>query len=396
MNAGVTTRPRVLFVTARARPELGGIESHVAEIAGRAVERGYDVEVLTTDRSGRLPRREQVAGYTVRRFRALPASRDWYASPGLFWAVLTSRADVVHVQGVHTLVPPAALLAALLRRRKTVLTFHTGGSSSALRRRSRGLQWRLLTPLLRRTTRLVGVSHFEADLFSEVTGRDDVMVIRNGGALPLHSTVESDPDLMLSIGRLERYKGHHRAVAALPELLRTRPRARLEILGSGPAEQELRSLADRLGVGERVRLRSLPPEDRAAMGAAVSRAGVVVLLSDYEAHPVAVMEALTVGRPVVVSRTSGLTELADLGWARGLPASATAAETAAVIEQQLTSPVLPDAAELPTWETCMDGLDDLYRDVLGRPLRSATTQRSTTTQSSATTQRSPAATAGSR
>ena len=372
----MTTRPRVQFVTTRARPELGGIESHVAEVAGRAVERGYDVEVLTTDRSRSLPRHEQVAGYTVRRFRAFPASRDWYASPGLFWAVLTSKADLVHVQGVHTLVPPTALLAALLRGRKTVLTFHTGGSSSALRRRSRGLQWRLMAPLLRRTTRLVGVSHFEADLFSEVTGRDDVDVIRNGGALPLHSTVDSDPDLMLSIGRLERYKGHHRAIAALPVLMRTRPRARLEILGSGPAEDELRVLAERLGVADRVRLRSLPPEDRAAMGAAVSRAGVVVLLSDYEAHPVAVMEALTVGRPVVVSRTSGLTELADIGWARGVPASATAAETAAVIEQQLSAPVVPPAAELPTWETCMDELDDLYRDVLGRPRSAAASQRS--------------------
>ncbi len=376
MSDRATTRPRVQFVTTRARPELGGIESHVAEVAGRAVERGYDVEVLTTDRSRSLPRHEQVAGYTVRRFRAFPASRDWYASPGLFWAVLTSKADLVHVQGVHTLVPPTALLAALLRGRRTVLTFHTGGSSSALRRRSRGLQWRLMAPLLRRTTRLVGVSHFEADLFSEVTGRDDVEVIRNGGALPLHSTVDSDPDLMLSIGRLERYKGHHRAIAALPVLMRTRPRARLEILGSGPAEDELRALAERLGVADRVRLRSLPPEDRAAMGAAVSRAGVVVLLSDYEAHPVAVMEALTVGRPVVVSRTSGLTELADIGWARGVPASATAGETAAVIEQQLSAPVVPPAAELPTWETCMDELDELYREVLGRPRSASASLRS--------------------
>ncbi len=36
MTAGVTATPRVQFVTARARPELGGIESHVAEVAGRA------------------------------------------------------------------------------------------------------------------------------------------------------------------------------------------------------------------------------------------------------------------------------------------------------------------------------------------------------------------------
>ena len=50
----------------------------------------------------------------------------------------------------------------------------------------------------------------------------------------------------------------------------------------------------------------------------------MTLLSDYEAHPVAVMEALTAGRPAVVSRTSGLTELEELGWAVGVDQHASA------------------------------------------------------------------------
>jgi glycosyltransferase involved in cell wall biosynthesis len=357
------------MIATRSQPEIGGIESHVAEVAGRIVARGYDLELLTTDRSGRLPRRESVDGYTVRRFRAYPAGRDWYFSPGLFWAALRSRYDVVHVQGIHTLVPPLAMAAAILRRTPFLLTFHTGGNSSAFREKARRTQFRLLSPLLRRARALVGVSTFEAHRFEEIMGlsHGSITVIRNGGSLPaLARPVEPEPGLVVSVGRIERYKGHHRAIEALPYLLKTRPEARLEILGAGPYEPQLLTLAKELGVDDRVSIRFVPPVDRRAMAEAVARASVMTLLSDYEAHPVAVMEALTAGRPAVVSRTSGLTELADLGWAVGVDQHAGAEETARAIERQLDDPVVPDPAALPTWESCVADLSDIYQSVLAR------------------------------
>src|SRR5262249_7595114 len=134
-------------------------------------------------------------------------------------------------------------------------------------------------------------------------------------------------------------------------------------------ESALRDLAARLGVADRVAIRFVPPTDREAMARALAGAGVMTLLSDYEAHPVAAMEALAVGRPVVVSRTSGLTELAARGWAVALPASAPPAETAAAIERQLTSPVVPDSSELPTWDTCVGGVADTYEAILASPKR---------------------------
>lgn len=352
------------MIAARCQPEIGGIESHVAEVAGRVAARGFELEVLTTDRSGRLPRLERVDGYVVRRFRAYPASRDWYLSPGLFWAALRARYDLVHVQGIHTLVAPLAMLAAILRRTPFVLTFHTGGNSSAFRERARRTQFRLLAPLLRRAHTLIGVSIYEARRFEEVLGLPEgaVLVVRNGGSLPAApATVGPDPGLVVSVGRLERYKGHHRVVEALPYLLKLRPEARVEILGAGPYEAELRALAEELGVADRVAVRFVPPVDRALMGECMARAGVMALLSDYEAHPVAVMEALTAGRPAVVSRTSGLTELAELGWAVGVAPDATAEETARALERQLDDPLLPDPALLPTWETCVDALVEVYR-----------------------------------
>lgn len=356
------------MIATRCQPEIGGIESHVAEVAGRLVARGYDLEILTTDRSGNLPRVERTdEGYVIRRFRAYPASRDWYFSPGLFLAALRSRYDVVHVQGVHTLVPPMAMLAALLRRRPYLLTFHTGGNSSAFRERARGTQWRILAPLLRRADRLIGVSVYEGHRFDEVLGwpPGTITVIRNGGSLPAPSEpVSRVPGRIVSVGRVERYKGHHKAVEALPLLIETHPEAHVQVLGAGPYEAELLALADSLGVRDRVTVELVPPVDRAQMGERMAAASVMTLLSDYEAHPVAVMEALTAGTPAVVSRTSGLTELADMGWVVGVDQDATAEATAAAIARQLDDPVLPDPAVLPTWETCVAGVADTYDSIM--------------------------------
>ena len=342
-------------------------------MAGRLVAHGYELEILTTDRSGDLPRVERSdEGYVIRRFRAYPARRDWYLSPGLFLAALRADYDLVHVQGVHTLVPPMAMLAALLRRRPYLLTFHTGGNSSSFRERARSTQWRILAPLLRRADRLIGVSVFEGHRFDEVLGwaPGTITVIRNGGSLPaVASPVARVPGRIISVGRVERYKGHHKAIEALPHLLERHPEAHVQVLGSGPYEPDLIALAESLGVRDRVTVEFIPPVDRTLMGERMASASVMTLLSDYEAHPVAVMEALTAGTPVLVSRTSGLSELADMGWVVGVDQDATAEETAAAIARQLDEPVLPDTSILPTWETCVAGVADTYDSIVKETLK---------------------------
>lgn len=359
---------RVIMATTRCFPDLGGIESHVAEVAPR-VAGAFDVGVVTTDRTGTLAPYDEVAGVPIRRFRAYPRLRDYYASPGLFLHLLRARYDLLHVQGIHTLVPPLAMLAAFLRRRPYVVTFHTGGSSSRLRTRARGLQFRLLGPLLRRAGALVAVSTFEARRFEKICKlpAGSIRVIRNGGTLPPpEHPVRVDPDLILSIGRLERYKGHDRAIAALAQLRHTRPNARLRILGAGPEERRLRRIASELGVADRVSIDFVPPLHRAAMSAAIAEAGVTVLLSQYEAHPVAVMESLALGRPVVVLDTSGMTELAELDWVVAVPADATPVQIAETIAGQLDTPVVPEPGRLPDWDTSVAELIKTYREVPSR------------------------------
>jgi glycosyltransferase involved in cell wall biosynthesis len=81
---------------------------------------------------------------------------------------------------------------------------------------------------------------------------------------------------------------------------------------------------------------------------ALAGAFLVVLLSEGESHPVAVIEALALGRPVLVADTSGLCELAEAGWARAIPLHSTSCQVAAAILEQLRQPLtMPITASAP-------------------------------------------------
>lgn len=64
------------------------------------------------------------------------------------------------------------------------------------------------------------------------------------------------------------------------------------------------------------------------MARVIAASALVVLLSDYEAHPVAVMEALSLGRPVLTSDTRLPRSQAEEGLVRSVPLSASPEEMA--------------------------------------------------------------------
>nr|WP_231134377.1 glycosyltransferase family 4 protein [Motilibacter deserti] len=367
-------------------PDLGGIETHVHEVARRLAARpGVDVTVAASDRTGTRPGSERVEGFDVLRRRAWPRERDYYVAPGLARVVRDGRWDVVHVQGVHTAVPPLGMLAALSARVPFVVTFHTGGNSSAARNAARSAQWRAIAPLLRRADRLIAVSRFERRLFAGATGLDEseILVVRNGGALPeVPAGVRPVPGRVVSSGRLERYKGHHRVIEALPALRLLVPEAHVHVLGAGPYEHELRTLARQLGVGDAVEIRSVPPGDRAGMARSLAEASVFATFSDYEAHPVAVMEALTLGVPVVGTDVAGVADLVEDGLVSGVGVGAPAEQAARLLAEAMTGPRSRRQVDLPTWDSAADSLEAVYRDVVASRARLGSPKRSTAKKAS--------------
>jgi glycosyltransferase involved in cell wall biosynthesis len=130
-----------------------------------------------------------------------------------------------------------------------------------------------------------------------------VEVERFGVPVPggLREELAGDRPLVLTPARLDLQKGHDTLLAAVAEV----PEAVFVLAGEGPERARLEALAERLGVGDRVRFlgrRSDVPELLAVCD-------VFVLPSLYEGSSLAVLEAMAAGRPVVSSAIPGTDEL---------------------------------------------------------------------------------------
>lgn len=363
----------VLMVTPRYFPYVGGIETHVHEVGLRLAARGVQVTLLTTvadQHRLHLPRKEVIEGIEVIRVRAWPAQGDYYIAPEVATVIAQGNWDLVHCQGCHTFVPPLAMRAAQKAGLPYIVTFHSGGHSSRMRTLVRGMQWSLQRPLYAGAAKLIGVSRFEANYFREILRlpAERFAVIPNGSlpALSPDAIPAARQELIISIGRLERYKGHHRIISALPKIREMRPAARLLILGSGPYEAALRELAQKVGVAEQVEIRSIPASERQKLAEVLGQAAAVTLFSEYEAHPIAVMEALALERPILVADTSGLSEMAEHELVRAIPLGSSADEIACAIVGQMDAPPPSTRVTLPTWESCTETLLPIYQQIAKR------------------------------
>jgi glycosyltransferase involved in cell wall biosynthesis len=363
---------RIALIAHKFPPFIGGIEMHTFEVGRRIAAAGHAVTVLTGDPTGKLAREETVAGMRVRRIPAYPKSSDVFLAPGFYREIHDSDADIFHVQGFHTFVPPIAMFGAIRSSSAFVVTFHSGGHSSPLRNLIRGAQQAALRPLLLRADQLIAVSKFEAEHFAKGlrVPPEQITVVPNGAEIETPPAVlpsSKDRPLIVSVGRLERYKGHHRVIEAFAELLRKRPNAQLRILGEGPYKPQLSALVAQLNITDRVFIGGIPPEHRKQMGGILAAASAVVLLSEYEAHPVAALEAISLGRPVLANNSTGFREMAEEGMLRGVDpgASPTAIANAILEEVDNPNPRKP-GAKVPNWDDCTKNLLDVYRAVLTR------------------------------
>ncbi|MDR0535924.1 MAG: glycosyltransferase [Puniceicoccales bacterium] len=123
---------------------------------------------------------------------------------------------------------------------------------------------------------------------------------------------QNRPFQILAVGRLEEVKRFDRLLDAFKLVLGQSVDARLVILGSGGKLAALREHAHKAGVAGNVEF--VPflenPYERMA------RADILVSSSDYEGLPIVITEAMSLGLPVVATRTTGAGEILN---ARGGP-----------------------------------------------------------------------------
>ncbi len=359
---------RILTVTPRSPLVQGGVERHVMEVSRRLATADAEVEVLCTEPGGPRLHEEERDGVEIRVLRAWPANRDWCVAPRLWGEIARAKPDVIHVQSYHTAVAPLAMLRALTLRVPYVVTFHGGGHSSGLRNRLRRSQRRLMRPLLKRAARLIAVARFEVEEYGRELRlpAEKFALIPNGTELAFSAAgppQRNGRPTFATIGRLERYKGHHRVLAALPEVLRREPKARLLIVGSGPFEADLRQQATELGLGDAVEFTSVPADQPEAMAELLRSVSLVVLLSEFETHPLVALEAAAAGCRLLVADAGGLSELAADGFARAVPLDESPARVGEAVVEELALPPQEKRPPLSSWDECAEELLALYRSL---------------------------------
>jgi glycosyltransferase involved in cell wall biosynthesis len=154
--------------------------------------------------------------------------------------------------------------------------------------------------------------YITADLqeHKRLTGRRGARVIPNGMAPLDRETLRrpgpADEFHVGIVGRLVPVKGHAVLLEAAARLAH-RPGLRIDIFGTGPLEEELKSRAAALG--DKVVFHGFRQDMRAAMASL----DCVAMPSFNEGLPYTLLEAMHLGLPIVASRVGGMKEILSDG-----------------------------------------------------------------------------------
>ena len=214
--------------------------------------------------------------------------------------------DVAHIFSASYwsfLVAPApAWLIARLRGAKTLIHYHSGEARDHM---SRSRTSRLI---LRHTDRLVVPSRYLAEVFREVGLQ--AQVVPNIANLAQFSYRVREPvrPHLLCTRAFHPYYGIDIVLRAFAEVQRDYPEARLDLVGGGPLEPQLRRLVDRLQLAG-VNFVGIAPHEQIAKF--YDRADIFINGSYLDNMPVSILEAFASGTPVVSTAPEGMRYLVE-------------------------------------------------------------------------------------
>jgi glycosyltransferase involved in cell wall biosynthesis len=397
---------KVLYVVT-AYPRWSGdvITPWLVETIRRLGERGVQVEVLAPSYRGSSD--QVMEGVRVHRFRYAPArfetlthdqtapdrvrERPWYLTLVPSYVIAGRRAaraltrtgefDVIHVFWPV----PHGLFGMAARRPggpALVCTFF-GVELSWLKG-----QLRMLRPVVRAIIRasdvVTVISSHTAAAVREVVPGAAVRTIPFGAALDAGAVSpvprvrqDGDPYQLLFVGRLVERKGVHillEAVAALAE----RPGLRLVVVGDGPERAALVTVADRLGIADRVEFTGPVSRDELRTRYAQCDAFVLPAIQDakgdVEGLGVVLIEALLQGKPVIASESGGIVDIVRHAKTGLLVPPGDSAKLAEAIAVYMSDPELAAALARNgrahvlrefSWSTITDRLVEVYEELAG-------------------------------
>jgi glycosyltransferase involved in cell wall biosynthesis len=400
---------KILFiVTAYPRAPDDVITPWLVETIHRLKGRGIEVEVLAPSYRG--IGEQNLKGTRVHRFRYAPAlfetlthdqtapdrirERPWYLAlvPGyvLFGSLAAARlARRGQFDVVHAFWPlPHGLLGLAARRASGVPLVSTFFGVELTWLRS---QLPLLSPvvrsIIRRSDAVTVISSHTASEVARVAPGTAVRTIPFGATVSVgdrgqrrrsERRTSAGVHRLLFVGRLVERKGVPHLLRALARL-RDSHDVRLDVVGDGPQRSALQTLALELGLQGHVNFHGYVSEEVLARHFRECDVFVLPAITDakgdVEGLGVVLIEAMLNRKPVVASRSGGITDIVRDGSTGLLVPPADVDALTSAIRRLLDDPQLADelaeagAKDVATrfsWERILGDLESLYREVTAR------------------------------
>ena len=290
-------------------PYIGGVESHVWEVSKRLVKKGFDVEIYSTDPSGKLGRITEVDDIKIRRFPSFAPNGIYHLSRGLYLSLKNAHADIIHSHGYQGFPMLASALAKVQNGIPLIVTLHCGF------RKVGRLPYLIYDSLFgriifHRSDRIIIVSPIEMELIGELLKvKEKIRLVPNGVDLKAISSYltqmgarfSQSPVKLLFAGRLEKKKGLVFLVKAFREIAHRD--VELSIVGDGPFKQKLVKFIRKLKLQDKVHVKERLTQ--AELYELYAESHIFVLPSEFEAHSIALTEAMAFGLVSVVTNVGG-------------------------------------------------------------------------------------------
>jgi glycosyltransferase involved in cell wall biosynthesis len=295
--------------------DRGGLERVVCDLSLEQVRRGHDVTVYCLHAPGTLAADLAAEGVPV-------VCGHKRAGPDL--EVVRELKRLMRNRGVglihsHSMMPnyyacAARLLAGLSIT--VVNTRHDMGSTRHADRRER--LYRLSVPLTRLAV-MVSQGVLRQFVTNGTVPERKARLVLNGIATECAQRanaaqraaarrllgVDEQDFLIGCVGRLVELKNHAAAIRATARMAAQSDRPQLVLIGSGPLQQQLESLARQLGISERVRLLG----ERSDARDLLPGLDAFVMPSLTEGHSIALLEAAAAGLPIIATNVGGNPEI---------------------------------------------------------------------------------------
>jgi glycosyltransferase involved in cell wall biosynthesis len=323
--------------------EPGGAEQIISTLSLQLRARGHKVYLVCLRDKGFMPvpqERFDAAGVEVESLNK---------NDGVSWQVLrdlASYARARRIQVIHThnpLVHHYGVAAARLAGIPVVINTVHGTSTLDMGPWAKLLYW----SCCRITSRVVSV----CDAVERVVRSRFHLSARQCAVIPngidtqeLAQLPPRPPDghfVFGTMARLVPVKDHASLLSAFAKVREQQPNCRLEILGDGELEEELKGQAIRLGIGSFTTFHGWSSD----IGTFLRRLDAFVLSSKSEGLPLTILEAMAAARPIVATSVGGVPEIVEAARCGWLCRPGDAAGLAAAMLQAADSSQLRQIAE---------------------------------------------------